>query len=78
MRTFLITLAVAICGLSGCSSPQPVMPEGAAVRIKTSHYHTKFCGHYLFGQQWYYIAQHKHGVDCGHEEVDGYWTLVGD
>ena len=74
MRTLLLALALAVCG---CNST-PVMPEGAAVRIKSGHYHTKFCGHYLFGTQWYYIPQHKHGVDCGHELVDDTWTLVQD
>lgn len=78
MRTLLVTLIVALCGLSACKSHPPVLPEGAAVRIKDSHYHTKFCGHYLFGTQWYYVAQHKHGVDCGHEHIDGNWTLEQD
>jgi hypothetical protein len=74
MRTLLVALALALCG---CKTA-PVLPEGAAVRIKDGHYHTKFCGHYLFGTQWYYVAQHRHGVDCGHEHVDGTWTLVQD
>ena len=75
MRTLLLLL-VALCGLSACETPQPVKPEGAAVRIKDTHYHTKFCGHYVFGTQWYYVPMHKHGVDCGHEQIDGNWTLV--
>jgi hypothetical protein len=74
MRTLLVALAVALCG---CKSA-PVHPEGAAVLIKPGHYHTKYCGHYVFGQQWYFIAQHRHGVDCSHELVDGNWTLVQD
>jgi hypothetical protein len=75
MRTLLVAI-VALGSLAACKSHQPVHPEGAAVRIKTDHYHTKFCGHYVFGTQWYYLSQHKHGVDCGHELVGDNWTLV--
>jgi hypothetical protein len=53
----------------------PVRPEGAAVIIKESHFHTRYCGHYRFGSQWYFISQHRHGVDCGHELVDAEWIL---
>jgi hypothetical protein len=60
-----------------CSS-QPVRPEGAAVIIKQGHFHTRYCGHYRFHDQWYFMLQHRHGVDCGHELVDGDWTLVDD
>ena len=74
MRTLFFALLLALCG---CKSA-PVVPEGAAVLIKPGHYHTKYCGHYVFGQQWYFIAQHRHGVDCGHELVDGNWTLLQD
>jgi hypothetical protein len=44
--------------------------------FKESHqYHTRYCGHYRFGTQWYYVPQHRHGVDCDHELVNGEWIL---
>jgi hypothetical protein len=60
-----------------CSSTPPV-PQGAAVLIKENHFHTRYCGHYRFGTQWYFLAQHRHGVDCGHEQVNGEWILPED
>jgi len=74
MRTLVALLALGLAA-SACKSHPPI-PEGAAVLIKPGHYHTKYCGHYVFGTQWYFIAQHKHGVDCGHELVGDNWTLV--
>lgn len=56
----------------------PPKPEGAAVVIKDSHYHTRYCGHYRFGTQWYFIQMHRHGVDCGHELENGDWILPED
>lgn len=76
MKRALLTLLVlpfaAACG------GNPARPEGAAVIIKESHFHTRYCGHYLYGTQWYFLAQHRHGVDCGHEQIDGVWTLAND
>jgi hypothetical protein len=66
---------VALLAATACKS-QPPVPEGAAVRIKQDHYHTRYCGHYRFGNQWYFIAQHRHGVDCDHQLVSGEWILV--
>lgn len=70
LRLFSLLLLAAIA----CKSVPPI-PEGAAVRIKQDHYHTRYCGHYRFGEQWYFIPQHRHGVDCGHELVNGEWIL---
>ena len=70
-RLLLAALAFA---LAACSSHPPV-PEGAAVLIKQGHFHTRYCGHYRFGQQWFFMLQHRHGLDCGHELLDGEWTL---
>jgi hypothetical protein len=56
----------------------PPKPEGAAVLIKENHFHTRYCGHYRLGTQWYFLAQHRHGVDCGHELHDGEWILPDD
>jgi hypothetical protein len=74
-RSFLALLGLALT--AACSSTPPV-PQGAAVIIKESHYHTRYCGHYRFGSQWYYIPQHRHGVDCDHELVQGEWVLEED
>ena len=75
MKCALVSIACLVLG-AGCSSPRPdVRPEGAAVIIKDSHIHTRYCGHYRFGDQWYYLAMHRHGIDCGHEQVDGAWVL---
>lgn len=74
-RALFALLALSL--VSACSSNPPI-PEGAAVIIKESHYHTRYCGHYRFGNQWYFIAQHRHGVDCGHELVNGDWILSDD
>lgn len=74
----LLLPLLALLAVPACKS-QPPMPEGAAVIIKQSHYHTRYCGHYRFGQQWYFISQHRHGVDCDHELVAGEWILpTGD
>jgi len=72
-RALLALLAVTL--VSACKTPTPPTPTGAAVRIKEGHYHTRYCGHYRFGNQWYFIEQHRHGVDCGHELVNGEWIL---
>lgn len=73
MKPFLVCLAL-VAATACKSQPQP-LPEGAAVIIKQNHYHTRYCGHYRFGEQWYFIQQHRHGVDCGHELVEGEWIL---
>ncbi|MEQ1892083.1 MAG: hypothetical protein ABL998_06035 [Planctomycetota bacterium] len=70
----LLPFIVLLLSATACKS-QPPVPEGAAVRIKQDHYHTRYCGHYRFGEQWYFIAQHRHGVDCDHELVAGEWIL---
>ena len=72
-RAFVALLALSFAA-TGCGSATP-MPEGAAVIIRSSHYHTRYCGHYKYGEQWYFIEQHRHGVDCDHELVDGVWIL---
>ena len=74
-RVLLVLLAVVPA--AACKS-QPPLPTGAAVRILEGHYHSRYCGHYRFGDQWYYLAQHRHGVDCGHEFVDGVWILPAE
>lgn len=68
LALFALPLALACHGT-------PPHPEGAAVLIKQDHWHTRYCGHYRFGTQWYFLPQHRHGVDCGHELVDGEWIL---
>jgi hypothetical protein len=69
-----ILASLLLSSLWACHGAPP-KPEGAAVIIKDSHIHTRYCGHYRFGDQWYFISQHRHGVDCGHELVDGEWIL---
>ncbi len=71
-RALFALLALSL--VAACGSNPPI-PEGAAVLIKESHYHTRYCGHYRFGSQWYFLSQHRHGVDCGHELVNGEWIL---
>jgi len=71
-RALLVSLA--LTSVWACHGTPP-KPEGAAVIIKDGHYHTRYCGHYRFGDQWYFIAQHRHGVDCGHEQENGDWVL---
>ena len=70
-----LTFLVALLASAACKGGPPPVPEGAAVLIKQNHFHTRYCGHYKFGEQWYFIAQHRHGVDCDHELVDGVWIL---
>jgi len=78
-RSLLLLLATwTLLGLGACSSPHYVRPQGAAVIILDDHHHSRYCGHYLFGHQWYFIERHVHGVDCDHELIDGRWTLVGE
>ena len=77
MKLSLIASPILLALASACSNTPP-RPEGAAVVIKESHTHTRYCGHYRFGNQWYYLPQHRHGVDCGHEQLDGEWILPAD
>jgi hypothetical protein len=69
------SLVLAFLLAPACATPPAPIPEGSAVLIKESHHHTKYCGHYRFGDQWYFIYQHRHGVNCGHELVNGEWIL---
>lgn len=71
-------LALIVFPFAAACSGNPPVPEGAAVLIKESHYHTRYCGHYRFGSQWYFLPQHRHGVDCDHELVNGEWILPED
>ena len=73
MKRLLLLGILASC--LGCRAPQPI-PYGAEVIIKRSHIHSRYCGHYRFGQRWYYVRQHRHGVGCGHELVEGVWILT--
>ena len=77
MKSTLLAL-LGLCLAAACASPHhdKVIPEGAAVIIHSDHIHTRYCGHYKFHDQWYYIPMHKHGVNCGHELVDGEWCLL--
>ena len=68
-------LLLSLLSLAAACSSQPPLPEGAAVIIKQSHFHTRYCGHYRFGNQWYFILEHRHGVDCDHEFINGEWIL---
>jgi hypothetical protein len=72
-----LTLALLLSALTGCRSPQApqVTPNGTEVLINRGHVHSKYCGHYRFGRRWFYVPKHKHGVDCGHEIVEGSWSL---
>ncbi len=73
-----VLLALFVLPLAAACSGNPPTPEGAAVLIKENHYHTRYCGHYRFGSQWYFLPQHRHGVDCDHELVNGEWILPED
>lgn len=74
MKRALLTLLTCTLAVAACKSAPP-QPSGAAVRIKEGHYHTRYCGHYRCGEQWYYLPQHRHGVNCDHELVGGDWIL---
>ena len=74
-RALLASLALSL--VWACHGTPP-KPEGAAVMIKDNHIHTRYCGHYRFGDQWYFIMQHRHGVDCGHVQEEGEWILPQD
>jgi len=72
-RVLLLLVCLSFAG--ACRSHHVVKPEGAPVLIKDTHVHSRYCGHYRFGTHWYFIPQHRHGVNCGHELVDGEWIL---
>jgi hypothetical protein len=72
-RVLLLLVCLPFAG--ACRSHVPAKPEGVAVVIKDTHLHSRYCGHYRCGQHWYFLPQHRHGVDCGHELVDGEWIL---
>ena len=72
----ILTLSLVLCALLGCRSPRPqVRPTGTEVLINRGHMHSKYCGHYRFGRRWFYLPQHRHGVHCGHEIIEGSWSL---
>ena len=48
---------------------------GVEVAIPSSHYHDHYCGHYHYGDRWYYRSHHRHGPGCGHVFIGGRWTL---
>ncbi len=62
---FLTCSLLALAFTSCLSSPPPV-PDGIEVRINPDHQHSRYCGHYAFGESWYYVRQHKHATNCGH------------
>jgi hypothetical protein len=74
MKLPLVLLSL-LC-FCACRGPEkPLRPAGAEVIISSSHTHSRYCGHYLYGMRWFYLPQHSHGVACGHELVDGAWIL---
>ncbi len=48
---------------------------GKEVVIATGHVHTASCGHFRYGDRWFYAPHHRHGVDCGHTTNRGMWIL---
>ena len=48
---------------------------GTEVIIKHEHAHTKYCGHYRVGRRWFYLPQHRHGVNCGHIYQEDVWAV---
>ena len=73
----LLGLTLSLAALTGCRTPGPpdVKPDGTEVVISRGHQHSKYCGHYRFGRRWFYVPKHRHGVNCGHEVIEGTWSL---
>ena len=71
----LVALGLALT-LTGCKSA-PVYPDGIEVVIKNDHRHSRYCGHYIHEERWYYVRHHKHAVGCGHEFAPkrGLWII---
>lgn len=76
MKRILSLLCLTAVACHSTPEVKVVNPEGLPVMILPEHHHTRFCGHYVFHDQWYFMPQHRHGVHCGHEQIDGLWTLV--
>ena len=73
----ILSLFLVLTALVGCRSPEPppITPNDTEVLINRGHRHSKYCGHYRFGRRWFYIPKHRHGVNCGHEIIEGSWSL---
>lgn len=80
MKTILaMTLAVvAGTGLSACvvhSHGRGGGHVGVEVAVPVVHVHDAYCGHYYYGDRWYYHERHSHGPGCGHVYIGGRWTI---
>jgi len=69
MRSLIATLLAAAAG--GCvGHVQPAHyhppPQGEIVVVERVHVHDATCGHYYYGNTWYYMQGHRHGPGCGH------------
>lgn len=70
----IIGLLVCASLFASCKST-PSEPEGFKVeRIKHDHDHTRYCGHFLRNDTWYYAPQHRHKEGCPHTLENGVWT----
>ena len=78
-RIVTITV-VALLSLIGCTrwfgTGRAIQSIGAIpVEIEQGHRHSYDCGHYKYGEQWYYLEGHIHGENCGHVEFNSIWVL---
>ena len=73
MKRFLCLFLALPFFSSACSTP-PVIHDGVEVVIYPGHIHGRYCGHYAHEASWYYVKNHKHAVNCGHELEGRVWV----
>ena len=70
----LLTVTTSACKSAG-REQRHADHQGQQVIIHKDHDHSKFCGHYMAANKWFYSARHRHGISCGHVLEAGVWIL---
>ncbi len=79
MKRIVLLLLTLTVFASGCRSmgrdERHLNHDGTEVVINKDHKHSKFCGHYMAANRWFYESRHRHGLSCGHVLEAGVWVL---
>jgi hypothetical protein len=72
----VVGLALAGCAGGGRAGEPGVETNGGARCVAPQHICSDNCGHFMHNNQWYYLANHVHGGECGHHKIKGVWTYA--